>query len=209
MSKSKWIIIGAGELGKEIYNIFFRQNSEELAFFIDNNKMLKSLYKKKVYNFKKLYTLKEKFNYVLSIGNIQTRKKIIKDLSSNKNLIARNLIAKNITFLDEKKIGKGNIFYPYSNINFGTKISNFNIFQFNSSIGHNTKIGNNCFIGSNTTIQSNAILNNDIFLGANAIISGKKTIKSNVNIGPSTYITKDIKSNMKVINYPRYILSKI
>jgi hypothetical protein len=60
MNNLNWIIIGAGELGREFYNIFFKNTNKELSYFVDDDKSKKFLYGKKVINFDDLFKSKKK-----------------------------------------------------------------------------------------------------------------------------------------------------
>ena len=207
MEKINWVILGAGEFGREIYNIFFKNSKRKLKFFVDDDKTKKILLRKKVIRFENLLKLNNKFNFVLAILNQNTRRKKIIEISKYKNLIPENLIHEDVYFYNSK-IGIGNILYPNSNINYSSKLGNYNVLQFNSSIGHNTKIADNCFIGSNSTISSNCNLQKNIFIGANSNIAKSIKISSEVHISPSSYVYKNIKKNTKVTSLPRLILQK-
>lgn len=208
MESNDWIILGAGELGREIYNIFFKNTKKKLIYFVDDYVNKKKILNKKIIKFKNLPKLKKSYNYVLAILDTKVRKKKILQLSKHKNFIPENLFHEKNFFYNNFKIGKGNIFYPNSNINYSSKIGNFNILQFNSSIGHNSKIQNNCFIGSNSTISSNCLLKENIFIGANSNISRNIKIDSGSHISPSSHIYKNIKKSSRVISIPRLIISK-
>jgi len=207
MEKINWVILGAGEFGREIYNIFFKNSKKKLKYFVDDDKTKKNLFRKKVIRFENLFKLNNKFNFVLAIFNQHTRKKKIIELSKYKNLIPENLIHEDV-YSYNNKVGKGNILYPNSNINYGAKLGNYNVLQFNSSVGHNVKIKDNCFIGSNSTISSNCTLHKNIFIGSNSNIAKNIKISSEVYISPSSYIYKNIKKNTKVTSLPRLILQK-
>ena len=208
MNNLNWIIIGAGELGKEIYKIFFKDTNKDLSYFVDDDKSKKSLYGKKIINFDDLFKSKKKMNYTIAILNQKTRKKIIQKIQKFKNFTPENLVHDQALMYNGSQFGKGNIFYPCSNINYGSIIGNFNIFQFNSSIGHKTNFKNNNFIGSNSTISSDCRINSDIFIGANSNIMRGVRIKSGAHIAPSSLINKNIDKNLKVLTFPRLVFSK-
>ena len=202
----KWIIFGAGEFGKEIYEIFFNKK-KILSYFIDDKQHGRKLYGIPVISTQKILKEKKNFNFVIAILNPTTRSNIINKLKKYNNLKAQNLVHKNSINLNLKNKGYGNIFYPYSNINYRTKIGNFNIFQFNSSIGHNVIIKNNCFFGTNSIISSDCRISENVFVGGNSTIVRGKKIEKNVKIGQSCLISKNLKSNSKILNIPRYIQS--
>ena len=209
MNDFNWVIIGAGELGSEIYHIFFKNSKRKLSYFVDDDKSKKKLLWKDIISFKNLLKLKKKINFVLAILDQKVRKIKIKKLSKFKNLIPQNLVHDQALMYNELQFEKGNIFYPYSNINYGSVIGNFNIFQFNSSIGHKTNFKNNNFIGSNSTISSDCKINSNVFIGANSNIMRGVKIKSGVYIAPSSLINKNIDKNLKVLTFPRLVFSKI
>ena len=43
MKNNNWIIIGAGEFGIEIFNIFFKGSKKKLLFFVDDDFKKKNL----------------------------------------------------------------------------------------------------------------------------------------------------------------------
>ena len=54
MKNHDWVILGAGEFGKEIYNIFFKNSKKKLVFFVDDYVKKKELLKKKIIRFDRL-----------------------------------------------------------------------------------------------------------------------------------------------------------
>ena len=208
MNNYNWVIIGAGELGSELYHIFFKNSKRKLSYFVDDNKSKKKLLGVNVISFEELFKFKKKINFVVAIIDKKVRKKKIKKLLKFKNLIPKNLIDNKTFIYNDLNIGEGNIFYPNSNINYGSKLGNFNILQFNSSIGHNTNLNNNCFVGSNSTVSSDCRINSDVFIGANSNIMRGLNIKSGAHISPLSLINKNLDKNIKVLTFPRLIFDK-
>ena len=64
---------------------------------------------------------------------------------------------------------------------------------------------NNCFFGTNSIISSDCKIGNNVFVGGNSTIVRGKKVKHNVRVGQSCLISKNLKSNIKVVNIPRYI----
>ena len=82
---SKWIIFGAGEFGKEIYEIFFKEK-KNLFYFVDDLKSEKKIFGIPVISTEKILKEKKIFNFVIAILNNDIRNKIINKLKKKKKL---------------------------------------------------------------------------------------------------------------------------
>ena len=108
-ANNKIIIYGAGQLAKLVFNILKKKKLYKVIGFIENNSSLigKTLLGEKIFseqycdrNFK---NIKNRF---IAIGDIKSRKKIIKKLK-NKKLYFPKIIDSSSNVYDEKKIGMG------------------------------------------------------------------------------------------------------
>lgn len=138
-------------------------------------------------------------NLILTVGNIEFRKKIIEKY---KNYNFPNLVHPKSYISPSAKLGKCNYLYNNSIINSDVKIGNFNIFNTNSIIEHDCIIGDNNLISPNVVICGTVKIGNNNFIGANSTFRNNIEIGSNNLIGCATNIIKSFDNNNKIVGNP-------
>ena len=211
MKKNNILIFGAGQLGKLILKIILKQNLYNVIGFVDKKS---SLLGKKILGYK-IYSekyFKENFkpikNYVVAVGDINLRKKIILKISGNR--INFPLIIDPDSKIDsEVKIEEGTIVSSSSTILCNTKIGKHCIIGTGVTILHDVTISENCIIGGGTTIGANNKFEKNILVGVGSVFaSNKKVIGANSVVCAGTVVLKSIKKNSKVIGNPSIYIPK-
>lgn len=203
--KNDLVIIGDGQFAKLVFEIINRTKDYRSAAFI--GKQNKKLFGLKVYPFDFLSKIKKKYKYyVLAIGDIFLRKKLISSLRKNGfNSLNFPVIVDPSSILINglKNIQSGTIILPNTVVLNDVKIGRFNIIGTSVKVLHNSVIGNNCVIGGGSIIGANVILRNDIFVGVGSTFCSKKIkISEKSFICAGSVVLKNVKKNSKIIGNP-------
>jgi len=211
MKKKNILIFGAGQLGKLILEIILKQNLYEVVGFVDNKNSLigKKIFGYNIYSekyFKK--NLKSIKNYVVAIGDINLRKKLIKKITNNK--ITFPVIVDPSSKLDrEVKIGIGTIVSSSATILCNSKIGKHCIIGTGVTILHDVIISDNCIIGGGSTIGANNKIEESVVVGVGSVLASSKIIiGANSIVCAGTVILKSINKNSKVIGNPSTYIPK-
>lgn len=145
----------------------------------------------------------QNLNLIITIGNINFRKKFIEKY--NKIFNFPNLIHPNVYLSPTVIIGKGNYLYNQVIINSDVKIGDFNIINTRSLIEHDCQIGQNNLICPNVVICGTVIIGNNNFIGANSTFRNAIQLGSNNLIGCGTNIIKSFGNDLKIIGNPASI----
>ncbi len=172
------VIIGAGDLGKELVWLIEDINKKQPTYLILG--FLDDDLQKNTYSFcgyrvlggtDKLEELNARtpFSAVMAIQNGSVRKKIVEahpDFDAWETIIHPSAVIASST-----KIGKGSIFFPQVTVSVDTYLGNFGLFYIHSTIC------NDCWIGNYVSIMANASVLE------HAEVTGESLIPANVSIG--------------------------
>ena len=201
------VIIGSGALAAEISSHIISINS----YGIDNI-MVKGYIDDDPNKFK-INTIKYKYNepylgtlsqycfnlneeYIIGIGNINSRKMIIEILSKYK-LNFTNLIHPNAQIDKNIILGNGNIIYSNTIIGPNVIIGDHNVITSFSFISHDCIIGNNNFF-STTGLAGSVTIGCNNFFGIRATVIPEIKIGDFNTLQAGMIIDKDIKDNETV-----------
>ena len=203
----KIFFIGAGGHFRDVYNwyldqMIYQKKKNEIKGIIDDYKehlKIEKSAKLKIYKSNKI-TLKDDIYLILSIGQIQIRKKVIKKF---RNFKFENCIHPRAVISPGSSYKKGNIFAPNAIISGNAKIGEFNNFSQNSTLSHDCKVGNNNFFSPGASIMGNCNIGNDNFFGVSSnMLPGVKIINDNVIGANATMIKSSLKTNKIFIGIP-------
>lgn len=172
------VIIGAGDLGKEIVwlieDINKRQPTYLILGFLDDD-LKKDTYS--FYGYKvlgrtdKLEELNQRtpFFAVLAIQDGKTRKKIVEahpDFDQWETIVHPTVVIASST-----KIGKGCVFFPQVTVSVDTYLGTFGLFYIHSTIC------NDCWIGNYVSIMANASVSEHAEVESGQLISANTTVE--------------------------------
>lgn len=197
-------IYGKGSLGKEVATFLKSKKENKIYNFVDDIKSNNSISLNK---FAKIKNKKKLM--IIAIMDPVIRKKIFK--KSQRHADYFNAIH-DTSLIFTKKIGKGNIIYPFVTISNNTKIGNFFLANLYSFVGHDCEIGNFVTLGPHAKCCGNVKINDNVTLGAGStILQGiKKKIKIGKNsiIGAGSVVYDDVPENCTVMGNPAKIVFK-
>ena len=148
-------------------------------------------------------------NFVITLGYkyLDLKKKIIKDLKNNNELLI-NVIDKSVIIGQNVKLGKGIILYSGVVIGDNVKIHDGVLLHNAVVISHDSIIGNSTYISPNSTVCGNVKINDCCFIGAGTSIANDVIIEDDCIVGIGSVITKNLKQGISAIGNPFKILNE-
>jgi len=172
------VIIGAGDLGKELVWLIEDINKQKPTYLIlgflddDLQKETYSFYGYKVLGgTDKLEELNKTttFSVVLAIQDEKVRKQIVENHPDFDNW--ETIIHPTAVIASSTKVGKGNIFFPQVTVSVDSYLGNHCLFYIHATICNDCWIGNYTTIMANATVSEHAEVNSLTRLQANSIIN--------------------------------------
>ena len=210
----KLVIIGAGDFGREVAALVRRINlsdSEikyEILGFVDDSEQLQGKIVDGIPVIGKIELLneyEEELYAVCSVGVGKTRKKIIEKIM-NEKILFPNLIDPTVVFLEDSKMGVGNIICANNAISIATQMDNHVIINLSCTIGHDVKVGSYCTINPGSNLSGFVELEDCVDVGTGTKIIQHVSIGNNTTIGAGTVVVRDIEPNVTVVGSPARVI---
>ncbi len=141
-------------------------------------------------------------NFIISIGNNKTRKKISEKLEVNYTKIIHPSAIIDATV----EIGEGSVVMPGAVINVDTKIGKHCIINTAASIDHECVLGDFVHVSPNATLSGGVYIGEGTHIGAGAVIIPGLKIGKWATIGAGAVIIRDVPDNATVVGNPGRII---
>lgn len=207
----KIIILGAGGMGREMYNVVSAcvAGKEDMVIkgYIDDN--LHSLD-----NFKDyppiLGTIKdykpEADEYlVCSIGDVSTKRKIINEMESRGGKFI-TMIHPLAVVHTNAEIGEGTIIDKFAVIGTDTKIGKYCLIQVGTVVGHDVTIGDNTRIDCHCTLVGGVGIGSDVCIHTSSVINHKVVVGDGAMVGAISFVIRNVKAGVTVQGNPARII---
>ena len=202
------IIYGAGDLGEEFVWYIKEINAEKaewnLLGFVDDGVETGSA----VCGFHVLGTMEYLKNYekevyvICSISFPDIKRKVIEELSDNKNIKFPVLIHPKAVIADDSKIGEGTCIGPNSVISVKTNIGKHVLINQLDYIGHHTKVGDYTLIAPGCAIGGHVKIGNSVDMGIGCSVMLLAEVADNVILGAGAVVVKNIPPNCTAVGVP-------
>lgn len=199
------VIIGAGDLGKEVVWLIEDINKVKPTYVIlgflddDNSKLGGEFYGYKVLgNVSELEKLSKQtpFSAVIAIQNGSIRKKIVEGHSKFSDW--ESIIHPSSVIAGSSPIGKGSIVFPQVTVSVDTKIGSFNLYYIHSAICNDCVIGDYVSVMSGVSISERAEIGAECFLAAGSCVYPHKKLGCKVKVGVEATVSKDYGDGVEV-----------
>lgn len=183
------VIIGAGDLGKEVVWLIEDINKEKPTYLIlgflddDMTKAGSEFYGYKVLgDTEQLKTLSEKMPLcaVIAIQDGKVRKKIYDSYPEFHKW--ESIIHPSAVIAPSSTIGAGSMFFPHTTVSVDTHIGAFGLFYIHSTICNDCNIGSFVSVMANAFISERANVGNGCYVSAGQCIQPHRIIASNKKI---------------------------
>ncbi len=192
------VIIGAGDLGKEVVWLIEDINKKNptyviLGFLDDTEEKMGKVF----YGYKVLGTINDldkiasdkQFVAVIAIQDCAARRKIVEE---HKDFEAWETIIHPFSVIaDTSSIGRGSIVFPQVTISVDSKLGDFGLYYIQSTICNDCIIGDYVSIMSGSSVSERSIIGDECFLAAGCTIYPRKKIGRGVVVGVEATVNKD------------------
>lgn len=182
-----YAIIGAGGFAREVHASIQRNWGVNVPMFVDD----KFLQEDKNYDIRLLSEFNPNhYKIVVAIGNPTNRYDMVQRLPKETEYF--NFIDTRAIFLEEPRMGVGNIICAGVIITTNVSLGNHCHLNLLSTIGHDCEINSYFTTAPGAKISGNCKIFDRVYIGTNASIKEKLTIHSNITIGSNATVVKDI-----------------
>ena len=206
-------IYGAGGLGREVYELALRVNSEEKRWseiiFIDDSEFVDSLRPIDIFSFS---TVLQEVNLdnlevCVAIGEPSIRESIFRKITDHKIKIA-TLIHPETTIAESTKIGEGTIICKFVSITCDIIIGKNVYIHPMACIGHDSLIGDHSVISSFVDVAGNCEVQTKSFLAIGVILKQGIKIGKNCIVGMSSVVHRDLPESVIALGNPARPMKK-
>lgn len=201
------IIIGAGGMGRSVYNIAINSIGYKKEFivkgFIDDN--LKSLDEFKGYppvlDAIDSYNIQSNDIFICSLGNVDIKKKVVEKIIHKKGAFIK-LIHKKAIVNTNAVIGDGSIIAPLAYIGADAKIGEYCLIQSFATIGHDVIIGDFSRVDTHATLVGGIVVGEEVMIYTGAVINHRVTVENNSIVGAGSFVIRRVRTGTTVYGNP-------
>lgn len=209
MKEHKLAIVGAGGFGREVQGLVEQINRvnhqwDLLGFYDDGvpaGTLINGL--PVLGKVSDLNGVEHTLYLVLAVGNPQTKKKIVTQLTST-HIEYATLIHPNVIMGDARwnKIGKGCIICAGNIITVQVQLGNHVILNLSCTVGHDTIIKDYSSFMPTVNISGEVVVGEGVFVGTGTKIINRVEIGNNTTIGAGAVVTKNIPADCTAVGIP-------
>jgi sugar O-acyltransferase (sialic acid O-acetyltransferase NeuD family) len=192
------IIIGAGGLATQIFDVLNRQDNGCTFFFYDDysNYQLEPIKFGRRILISKLELLNnEKFlssEIVMGIASASLKREFVALLKENNKNFAK-VIANSVLIGSENvDLGEGVVILEHCIIESNVRIGRMCLINTSSKIFHDSEIGEFTEIAPNVSVLGRCSIGKNVFIGANSVILPGVKVGDDSIIGAGSVVTKDV-----------------
>ncbi len=195
---TRLLIIGGGELGRQVIHWAMTTGRHEIAGFADDN-MPKGETQEghpvlgAIADVPRLFREGCFDEAFIAIGYMHfPKRRDIYTLLTEAGIPLATIIAPQVYIDPTARIGQGVIVYPGTVIDRETIIEDNVVINLRCVIAHNTEIGRHSFLCPNVTIAGFTQIGHSCFLGCSSTIADNVSVTDNVVVGAASLIRHDI-----------------
>ncbi len=205
------VIIGAGGMGRTLYNIATESVGYGTEFtikgFVDDDLSALEGFENYPPILSKIcdYEIEEDDVFTFSIGGDSRRRCIESLVAKGAEFI--NLIHSTARIGTNVKLGKGNIIAAFTTIGSDCIIGDYNMIQSYSVIGHDACIGSYNRLDTHVTCVGGIHIMDESTVHTSAVINHKVTVGNNCKVGACSFVIRNVKDRQTVFGVPAKKLS--
>lgn len=207
------IIIGAGELGRELYWHAHESIGFETEFnikgYVDDDFNPSSdryvLLQKPLISSVDNYVVKEDDVFICAIGSVNGRKAAVEKIKSKGGKFI-SLINRTSLIQGNVNIGKGVFIGPYTVIGDGALLSDHVMLNTHSSIGHDAVLGEYTCVMSYVDITGCCWIGREVFLASGCRMTPSTKIGDGAYVGIGSVVLRRVKAGTKVFGNPARVV---
>lgn len=199
------VIIGAGDLGKELVWLIEDINKREPTYLIlgflddDISKQNKTFYGYRILGkISELQDLASKtpLSAVIAIQDGSARKTIVKNNKGFHNW--ESIIHPSAVVASTSYIGKGCILFPHVTVSVDSTLGSFGLYYIHSTVCNDCKIGDYVSVMSGASVSEHAVIGDECFLAAGSTVYPHKRLGKRVDVGVEATASRDYNDGAEV-----------
>jgi len=199
------VIIGAGDLGKEVVWLIEDINKQQPTYVIlgflddDKKKECEEFYGYRVLGdttYLEALADKTPLCAVIAIQNGSIRKRIRKEHSNFTKW--ESIVHPSSVIASTSPVAMGSIVFPHVTVSVDTILGEFNLLYINSTICNDCKIGNYVSVMSGASVSERVEIGDESFLAAGSTVYPHKKLGCKVEIGVEATASKDYSDGSEV-----------
>ena len=190
------VIVGAGDLGKEIVWLIEDINKRKPTYlilgFLDDEiaKNQKEFYGYKVLGpVNRLDELTVPFSGVMAFQDGSVRRKIAESHTKVENW--ETIIHPTAVIADSSKIGEGSIFFPQTTVSVDSQLGKFGLYYIHSTVCNDCSVGNYVSVMTGAAILEHAKVGDGCFLAAGSCVYPHRQVGKEVKVGVEATVSRD------------------
>ena len=200
------VIVGAGGCGREIHlwaKDSFDFTKYQIKGFLSNNKSDLDNFDVKVgiIGDPDYYEIKENDRFLFAIGNIETKKRLIKKLK-NKGAKFLTLIHPTAIVVNTEKIGEGVVICPFCLVSHNVQLDDFVMINAYVTCGHDSKVGKYSILSPYVALNGFVVLEDEVFLGTHATVIAGKRVGYRSKVSANSVVMRNVPPNRIVFGVP-------
>ena len=196
----KIMIIGAGGHGKVVADIAKKNGYSQIAF-LDDNASDSHFSGYPVLGNSKCAIKYSDWDFVVAIGNAETRQRIQEQLQNN-HLCTVSVIHPQAVIAEDVEIGEGTVIMAGAVVNPGAKLGKGCIINTCSSVDHDCCLGDYVHVSVGAHIAGDVKIGKHTWIGIGASVSNRIEITQECMIGAGAVVVKDIIESGTYIGVP-------
>lgn len=202
------VIIGAGGMGREVYHLATECNgygvSYQIKGFVDDDSHALDGF---VYDYPPIlssidsYVISEDDVFVCSIGDVQTKVRIVEDIKSRGGCFM-SLIHPNVYINQTAILGDGLLIFHDVHVGSEATIGNYVMLQSYCAIGHDAQIGHFTRIDPKVSVIGGVKVGNRVALHTMCVLNHKVKVGDDAVVGAMSFVIRSVKPGITVFGIP-------
>lgn len=204
------IIVGAGGCGREVYEMaketFSSEEYQIIGFLSDQPDDLDDFHLDvKILGSIKEYNVQENDRFLLAIGDIAGKKKVVTELK-NKGAKFLSLIHPAARIFSSAKLGEGVIVYPFVLVSSHAKIGDFCLLNVYSGCGHDAVMGDYSVLCPYAVLLGWTEIGCECFIATHATVAPKKKLGKGTKVSANSAALRDAPEDSFICGVPGKIM---
>lgn len=201
------IIIGAGGMGRSIYNLAMECEGYKKDYiikgFLDDDVHALDSFEgyPPVLSSVMDYNIDDDDVFTCSLGNVQLKKKFTTLIEEKKGHFI-SLISPLARIKTNSIIGKGCIVEPFASIGCDSVVGDHVLVQAFTVIGHDVHVGDFCRVDTHVTCIGGAQIGQEVSIHTGAIINNRVVVGDRAFIGAGSFVVRRVKEDTTVYGNP-------